>query len=191
MSLRDYEFWVTDSVTFKSQNENPVAKENRERTMKLIDDIFGCLRGDVLDVGSRNVFTKILEDRYKIQIDSTEGDLDEVFNCPKQKYDFIHYNNVIEHQFNPLFTLLEIKKRLKKDGILILGTPVKPKWITSATCHFHEFDERAFYHLIARAGFKELVSDRFYHHICLIGIRLLLGSFYKKQYVGILKSSKS
>jgi SAM-dependent methyltransferase len=73
----------------------------------------------------------------------------------------VHYNNVIEHQFNPLFTLLNIRRVLKNNGYLILGCPLKPKWITTNDCHFHEFDKKAYYEIISRADFKEINSIKF------------------------------
>lgn len=181
-------FWVSDDITLMNQKHNKKAEINRLKTIDLIDGI-GGLRGNVLDIGSRNFFTEILEKKYNVEIDSTDCDLDECLVSPKTNYDFVHYNNVIEHQFNPLFTLLEIKKILNSDGILILGCPLKPKWITSAKCHFHEFDEYAYQELIKRAGFKEVKRIHFYKQFSINGIRGLFGNFFNRQVVVILKNN--
>ena len=186
--MRNYKIWPEDEVTISNQIENKKAIVNQNKTIELIDKI-GGIYGDVLDIGSRNYFTEILEKRYCIEIDSTSGDLDVEFNCPKNKYDFVHYNNVIEHQFNPLFTLLEIKNILKKDGYLILGCPLKPKWITTASCHFHEFDNKAYNEIINRSDFKELVKIKFYYEFNVLGIRQFLSSFKTRQMVCILYQS--
>jgi hypothetical protein len=178
-------FWASDDITFTNQKHNKKAEINRLKTIGLIDSI-GGLHGNVLDIGSRNFFTEILEKKYKIGIDSTSCDLDECLTSPKTNYNFVHYNNVIEHQFNPLFTLLEIKKILDSDGILILGCPLKPKWITSAKCHFHEFDEYTYQELIKRAGFKEVKRIHFYKQFSINGIRGIFGSFFNRQVVVIL-----
>jgi SAM-dependent methyltransferase len=184
--FRDYDLWVSQEETMNNQMKNKKALENMIKTCQLIDDI-GGIRGDVLDIGDRNYFTYILEEKYNVKIDSTQGDLDEEFTCPKEKYDFIHYNNVIEHQFNPLFTLLEIKKHLKPLGLVIFGTPLKPKFITDATCHFNEFNLYQYEKIIARAGLKEVKRMHYYYQVNIKGIRLLIGSFYKRQVLSILK----
>ncbi|HPQ35982.1 MAG TPA: methyltransferase domain-containing protein [Tenuifilaceae bacterium] len=184
--MRDYDFWADDSTTIRNQKTNYKAFSNQRHTINLINSI-GGLKGDILDIGSRNYMTELLEKTFNVRIDSTKGDLDLQLLAPKTKYDFIHYNNVIEHQFNPLFTLLEIKKHLKQDGILILGTPLKPNWITFANCHFHEFNEYQYRKLIRRAGYEEVKRVHFYYQISVKGIRQILGSFYKRQVVSILK----
>ena len=184
---RNYNYWATDDITCQNQKTNKKAIKNQEITFKLIDDI-GGLKGKVLDIGDRNVVTSLLEEKYNIKIENTTGDLDEKLKLgEKDTYDFVHYNNVIEHQFNPLLTLIQIKEVLKKDGLLILGTPLKPKWITSAKCHFHEFDEYTYINLINRAGFEEIKRDHFYKQYSIKGIRNILGSFYNRQVVSILK----
>lgn len=184
--MRNYTIWPSDSVTIKNEQENKIAALIRKETFKLIDSV-GGLSGDVLDIGNRNYLTELLEERYRIGIDSTSGDLDLEFNCPKKQYDFVHYNNVIEHQFNPLFTLLEIKKVLKPSGLLILGCPLKPKWITTASCHFHEFDKKAYKEIIDRAELIEIESIYFSYVISLRGIRSIMASFKKRSIVSLLK----
>lgn len=183
----DKDFSMPPEALYENEINNPKAIRNREETVSLLIRNNISLRGKVLDIGERNLFTEQLESLYSIRIYNTHGDLDVEFNCPYFKYDFVHYNNVIEHQFNPLFTLLEIKKALKPEGILILGTPIKPEWITSAKCHFHEFDEYRFNKLIERSGFKVIDKVHFWQDISLKGIRAIAGSFYTKQAVYLLK----
>lgn len=178
--------WQTDKELLLNQKNNKKAIANHNKTIELID-IIGGLSGNVLDIGKRNLLTEKLENKFNISIDSTNGDLDIKFECPNKKYNFIHYNNVIEHQFNPLFTLLEIKKRLKKNGILILGTPIKPRWITDAKRHFNEFNKYKFDLLILRGGFKIVKQIMHWKQLGWTGIRPLLGSFYKRQGIFILK----
>lgn len=187
--MRDKDFWVSDEITDTNIKTNKKAIRNYIEAVKLINS-YKRLSGDVLDIGSRNEVTLKLEKYYNIKIDSTLGDLDLIFNCPKNKYDFIYYNNVIEHQFNPLFTLLEINKHLKDDGILILATPLKPTWITFAKCHFHEFDRYRYDKLISAAGFEIIKEKHYYRHISINGIRGFLGSFQKRQIVSLLRKDK-
>lgn len=44
-----------------------------------------------------------------------------------EKFDAVFANNIIEHLFSPHNFLMKIKEFLRKDGVLILGTPVTPK----------------------------------------------------------------
>ena len=185
----DNVFWIDDKTTYNNQVNNPQWRIHTVETMKLIDKL-GGLCGAVLDIGTRNFFTETLEIMYNVKIDSTSGELEEVFICPKEKYDFIHYNNVIEHQYNPLYTLLEIKKHLKPNGLLIIGCPLKPKWITSAKCHFHEFDRYAYDKLIDRAGFKIVEEVLFMKKGNFKGIRNILSMHTTRAMVGVLISKE-
>lgn len=180
--------YADHTVTIKNQMENKKAIRNQEETIKLIDSI-GGLHGNVLDIGNRNYLTELLEKRYNVEIQSTSGDLDKRLYCPEMEYDFIHYNNVIEHQFNPLLTLLEIREGLTDGGIIILGTPLKPKWITTALCHFHEFDEVAYKLLMDRAGLIEVKRVHFWREWSIKGVRPFLGSFYYRQLLVIFKTT--
>ncbi len=173
----DKDFTMSTSALYENERTNPKAIRNREETVNLLIKHSIYLHGKVLDIGERNYFTEQLESFYGIKIFNTWGDLDKSLNCPAFTFDFVHYNNVIEHQFNPLFTLLEIKKVLKPDGILILGCPIKPNWITFSKCHFHEFDQYRFDKLITRAGFKVIDYVKFWHEIRFLGIRPFLDRF--------------
>ena len=111
------------------------------------------LYGNILDIGDRNPLTERLEKEFNVNIDSTSGDLDELLVCKAKQYDIVICSQVIEHVFNPLFLLLNIKSVMKDRAALILATPMKPYWITQSTRHFHEMDKYRLYKLIKRAGF--------------------------------------
>ena len=196
--MYDTDFYASDEVTAYNQQTNPLAKKNREVTMDMISSIAG-LHGRVLDIGSWNLFSGLLAYEYPdAEIFSTRGDLDDEMKAWDNsinkyvsfKFDFVHYNNVIEHQFNPLFTLQMIHSRLTDNGILILGTPCHPNWITPARCHFHEMDWYRLNKLLNRAGFVVTAKKHFHRPFSLRGIRGLAGSFYTRQVVLIAKKSK-
>ncbi|HLO59037.1 MAG TPA: hypothetical protein VK172_14830 [Lentimicrobium sp.] len=183
----DKDFAAPIDAVIENEKTSKKAIRNRVETIKLIKK-HGGLYGRVLDIGEHNLFTDVLQGYFeKATIENTWGDLDMGLNCLFPIYNYVHYNNVIEHQFNPLRTLLDIKEVLSLSGTLILGTPIKPSWITSAKCHFHEMDEYRFKKLIARAGFEIFDEVHFWHDISLNGIRGILGSFYTKQAVYLLK----
>jgi SAM-dependent methyltransferase len=181
----DKDFWVSDDITHHNQTTDPKAIRNHREMISMIDSQ-GGLKGKALDMGGRNYFTEMLEAKFNVKVDSTSGDLDEMLDCPSSHYDSIVYNNVIEHQFNPLFTLQQLHKTLKDSGCIFLGTPLKPHWITSSPCHFHEFNDYEYRKLIARAEFKVIAEKKFYRHLRFDGIRGLLGSLHTSQVVSVL-----
>ncbi|HDY89865.1 MAG TPA: hypothetical protein ENH82_17325 [bacterium] len=166
----------------ESVKDTKVVRFNHNRFI----DYFSELKpeGSILDIGERNPLTKRLEKYFATTIDSTIGDLDLQLCCFAREYDIVIFSQVIEHLFNPLFCLENIKKVMHKDSILIIGTPIKPGFITTATCHFHEMDNRNFKKLIARAGFKITNWQRFYRYrnfriSGFFGIRPFIRMFYK------------
>lgn len=139
--------------------------------------------GKVLDIGERNPLLETLEKHYSISGDSTNIDLDiEELNG---EYDTVFCFEVLEHLFNPLHLLLEIKKILKKDGVLYLSTPKGKPHFLSWKHHFHEIYERDLLALFKRAGFK--VNKLSYHRIRpfgkVIGFRPLLRFFLERKTV--------
>ena len=180
----DKDFAAT-SEYLKTVKDYPLYVYNHNRFIKYIKDLFPWYySGRVLDIGGRNPLTQRLEDEFDIVIDSTLSDLDIQFICTRSEYDIIIFNHVIEHLFNPLFCLQNIREVMHKDSILIIGTPIKPNFITTETGHFHEMDEYRFKKLIQRAGLEIINWQRFYtyNHISwrsFTGIRPFLKMFYK------------
>ena len=93
----------------------------------------------ILDVGVRSPLTDEIEKFFNIMIYNTDGDLDTNPNVPMEYFDIIIYSHTIEHQFNPLFTLLRLKSRLKHNGIMYIFLPNRPKFLWFKG-HFHEID---------------------------------------------------
>lgn len=177
--LMDKDFAISVKETNLFHSTHIKAITNRLKTIEFINRN-GGIYGDVLDIGENNLLTIALQHEYNIHIDNTEGDLDIELKCHKKQYDFIIYSHVIEHQFNPLFTLLEIKKVMKAEAKLLIATPIHPNWITPSDCHFHEMDLYRFTKLVNRAGFKIIDSIHYWRDVQFTGIRPLLGSFFYK-----------
>ncbi len=107
-----------------------------------------------LDIGDRTPFTSELESFFGCPFDSTAVDLD--VDILTGRYDVVTCLEVIEHLFNPLHCLLQIKKVLTSEGRLYLSTPrYKPHFIWDPE-HFHEMSSRSVGGLIDRAGFTIL-----------------------------------
>jgi hypothetical protein len=117
----------------------------------------------LLDVGERNPLTIKIENELETTVDSTDGDLDIAFTTPNQNYMTVVMSHVIEHLFNPLFCLMELRKRMVVGGNLIIATP----WCSEnlklrfTNGHFHEIDEKRMSKLFHRAGF--MLVNKFYY----------------------------
>ena len=129
-------------------------KRKAEFHHRIITDYFrDKLHGNILDIGEDNPLKQQIQERYQVKIDSTTWELDQMWNLfVKKQYDIVICSHVIEHLFNPLLFLWNIRHVLKIGGVLYIITPIKPYWITPARCHFHEMDYIRFKALIERAG---------------------------------------
>jgi len=138
----------------------------------------------MLDVGQRSPLTALIEFYFpQMKVDNTEGDLD-TFGLPEtHEYDLVLYSHTIEHQFNPLHTLLELKKVLRHEGRIFIALPQKPQLLWWSG-HYHEIDDYRMRMLLKRAGYEVVTYDRrkewrspwFY----LSGIRPFLRLFFER-----------
>ena len=125
----------------------------------MINFFEGKLNGKILDVGERNPLTELLEQKYNVKIENTEGDLDEDFIIPGNKYDTIIFSHVIEHIFNPLHACLRLKKTMHSKSKMYIALPDRGKLLWSKE-HFHEIDSYRFKMLMKRAGLKTINKVR-------------------------------
>lgn len=150
----------------------------------------------ILDIGGRSPSTEYLEQCFGIKIYNTKGDLDtNDIQCDINEADVVIYSHTIEHQFNPLHTLLWIKERMKKDAKLYILLPSRGKLLW-ASSHYHEIDHYRMQMLLERAGLKIIDYTRikenrgFWNYFK--GIRMFLRLFleYDAHYVCILDNSE-
>jgi len=89
---------------------------------------------------------------------------------------------VLEHLFNPLFCLEQMKKALHSTGVIYLSTPYRNHLIWGNR-HFHEIDDKRIRWLFAAAGLEIIkqakIAIRFQWYWHLSGIRPLLRLFQK------------
>lgn len=105
-----------------------------------------------LDLGDRTLFTEELENFFNCPFKNSTIDLDT--ESIDGNYDIITAFEVIEHLFNPLYCLMEVRKSINADGRLYLSTPKnKPNFLSSSE-HFHEMSENSLEALFKRANFK-------------------------------------
>ncbi|NTU54005.1 MAG: class I SAM-dependent methyltransferase [Chlorobiaceae bacterium] len=136
-----------------------------------------------LEIGDRTAMTTMLEAHFGCSFANTTVDLDTgaIRGC----YPVVTAFEVIEHLYNPLHLLLEIRGVLDPapSSRLFLSTPVWKPAILQSPEHFHEMPERAFSALLSRSGFSVVRRETFGIRsplYCLRGIRPLLRCFFEK-----------
>lgn len=139
-----------------------------EQTENVTDTIIEYLqrklrRGNktMLDIGRRSPLTDIANNNFNLEIYNTEGDLDAEFSFPDMEggCDYILYSHTIEHQFNPLYTLLQLKKIMAEYTVMFIILPNKPKLLWWEG-HFHEIDRYRMQLLLKRAGLTIVSYER-------------------------------
>ena len=149
------EEFVKDTYDFV---DNKMFKNHIRITLSYFKDKLNS-KQNILDLGDRSPLTDELERLYNVIIDSTSGDLDVDYQIPDKKYDVVVYSHTIEHQFNPLYTLLKIRDALKIDGRLYILLPERGKLLWTKG-HYHEIDEYRMRILLRRSGLEVVSKTR-------------------------------
>ena len=143
---------------------------------KAVLDI-GCSYGEfVAHFGPGSVGVTITPDEVeygtKKGLDIRYGNIEDKSFVLKEKFDVIFANNIFEHLYSPHQFLVDVKKYLKEDGVLLLGVPCIPK-ITPlvhirkfrgslAVAHINFFDRDTLIKTTERGGWN-VHSTRGYH----------------------------
>lgn len=146
MSVELNENFAKDLYDHDSFEQRLHRKRSAEYLLQNLPKVDGL---DILDIGQKSPLTDTIEETLHTKLDNTTGDLDFSFTAPKKAYDVIVYSHTIEHQFNPLFTLVEIYKLLKDDGTLFIMLPERGKILWDRG-HYHEIDAYRFKELVER-----------------------------------------
>lgn len=154
----------------------------RKRYCKTINYIFNTTIPfiSILDMGERSEFTVSLEENLGKVVDNTIGDLDLDFSAPKSQYDLITYIHTIEHQFNPLYSLIKLRELLSPNGRILVEFPQRIK-ILWTNHHYHEIDHYRFGELVKTANLEIVKCTRwklprpFYQY--LTGVRSIMRLF--------------
>jgi 2-polyprenyl-3-methyl-5-hydroxy-6-metoxy-1,4-benzoquinol methylase len=82
-------------------------------------------------------------------------------NIPiEEKFDFIYAFEVIEHLKDPLFSIKLMKKKLKKNGLLICSTPNGDKDFSSDPTHINVKSPKEWRKTFQQAGFKNIQIEQ-------------------------------
>ena len=136
-----------------------------------------------LDIGDRTPMTGMLEELFLCRFDTTEVDLDTA--SLHGRYPVVAAFEVLEHLYNPLHLLLEVRKVMAPGAAsrLFVSTPAwKPLFLQSPD-HFHEMPRRSLESLFERAGFTVVRREEFRirpFRFCLTGIRPLLRCLFER-----------
>ena len=141
-----------DFYTFNTQEEiwrdNKHIRRIKSRKAAFMDE----MPEPVADLGEPNLAKNIIEDKKDLDIESIYG-IDFDYEEIPGEWGTIICLEILEHLFNPLFFLENIKDALEEDGVLYLSTPYRPKLLWTEH-HFHEIDDTRIRWLFERAGFK-------------------------------------
>lgn len=158
--------FLTKKQLWWEDNKLPNSFLNRARdTIDFIDDE---LRMPCIDMGEINPLKRMIEKQHDIEIISCDIDLD--YSSIRGEWNTIFCFEVLEHLFNPLFALENIKTAMTNDGILYLSVPCQPHFLWSKH-HFHEIDDIRLGWLLDRAGFKIVkrgkatIAGNWYNHL--------------------------
>lgn len=143
-----------DFYTFNTEEEIWGGADNRyfRRIKKAKADFMDEIVEPVADLGVPNAAKELIEREKGLSIESI-GDVDFDYDEIPGRWGTIICLEILEHLFNPLFFLENVKKALKPNGILYLSTPYRPKFLWTEH-HYHEIDDERIRWLYERAGFR-------------------------------------
>ena len=128
----------------------------------------GC---EWLDVGAGDggYMRELIRKTNRLKTSEVDLDVDR-YEFGDGKFDLVTSIDVIEHLYNPLFHLLEVRRILKDDGILILNTcndysliyKVEHLLSRKYKGHFHQFSKFDLRCILKRAGFKILEFRKYF-----------------------------
>ena len=135
-----------------------------------------------LDMGERTPLTALLEQHFGCPFENTAVDLD--LEPLTGSFGVVTAFEVLEHLYNPLHALLEVRHLLAGDHArLFVSMPLwKPASLASPD-HFHEMTRSEALSLFSRAGFAVLrrAEFRIRHPLFyLTGVKPLLRAWYEK-----------
>ena len=162
---------------------DPAHRIRWQRTLEFLQgSLSGALLTSGLDLGERTPFTDTLEQHFGCPFENTTVDLD--LDPLAGSFGVVTAFEVLEHLYNPLHALLEVRHLLVGDDArLFVSMPLwKPSSLASPD-HFHEMTRSEALSLFSRAGFAVLRSAEFrirHPLFYLTGVKPLLRAWYEK-----------
>ena len=155
-----------------------------QRTLEFLrgSSLSGASLVSGLDLGDRTPFTASLEQHFECPFENTTVDLD--LEPLSGSFGVVTAFEVLEHLYNPLHALLEVKGLLAGEhACLFVSMPLWKPSILARSDHFHEMTRSEALSLFTRAGFTVLRSAEFrirHPLFYLTGVKPLLRAWYEK-----------
>lgn len=189
-----------------------IGKLNPKKNWKILD--VGCGSGQLLQKLKKMGFSDIQGiDPFisKDYLDPVKISKTEIKNLEDYNFDLIMFHHSLEHVSDPLIELIETKKRLKENGIIILRLPIvsktfdfyKESWFQiDAPRHFFIPSLKSIKILISTAGLKIkdyyfdstpdqfLISDQYKKNISMKEFSSELKSIKRKRVLSTPKEMK-
>ena len=135
-----------------------------------------------LDLGDRTPFTAVLEQHFGCPFENTAIDLD--LEPLSGSFGVVTAFEVLEHLYNPLHALLEVKHLLiGHSARLYVSMPLRKPLFLASPEHFHEMSRQSALSLFTRAGFSIVRSEEFRIRpllFYLTGLKPLLRAVFEK-----------
>ena len=145
-----------------------------------------------LDLGDRTPMTEFAEALFGFTFDSSSVDLDE--EALSGSYGVVTAFEVLEHLFNPLHALLEVKNVMAgSEARLFVSMPLRQPELLSSPEHFHEMSRTGALALFERSGFRVERSAEFRIRrplFYLSGFKPLLRFFFERVQVYELSAAE-
>ena len=153
-------------------------------TIKFLEKVLPA-PATILDLGTRNRFTEIMENHGYPVINTKGEDLDFITDVVKEhEVDAVTSFEIFEHMLAPLNILKEIKATK-----LITTVPLK-LWFANAyrsktdvwDRHYHEFEDWQFDWLLDKSDWNIVESEKWTSPVNKIGFRPILRKFIPRYY---------
>ena len=144
---------------------------------------FSCtVTSQGLDLGDRTPFTASLEQLFGCTFENSKVDLD--LASLDGSFSVITAFEVLEHLYNPLHALLEVKRLLiGNNARLYVSMPLRKPLCLASSDHFHEMSRQSALSLFTRAGFRVVRSEEFRIRpllFYLTGLKPLMRAVFEK-----------
>ncbi|MDD3374190.1 MAG: class I SAM-dependent methyltransferase [Candidatus Omnitrophica bacterium] len=203
--LKQYEDMIDEDYLKEEQGRREAARiiikkiEKHKKRGKLLD--IGCANGFFLDEARKRGWEVFGVEVSQWALDYAKEKLNlNVFKGPLKNaslkegsFDVVVMMDVIEHLQEPRKQLEQIKKILKKDGILYISTPdissfasriLRAKWWGINRAHLVYFSKETFQKMLTLCGFK---ISRYYSHVRIFSFSYWAKRISQYDMPGILK----
>ncbi len=143
--------------------KNILKYKDKETTILNVGSHDGCFEHFAFKKGLKNVTTLDVDDKTinRIKRNVPESNIIkgviEDSHIPDNSYDVIVITEVLEHLIDPVVALKEMKRMLKKDGMILATVPLDGK--IPSRMHLHEFNLYDIIYLFQNIGEKFIVME--------------------------------